>query len=130
MKPVMQTTFHEHTGNCWAACLASILEIPLEEVPDLRGDGQFKNTETWLQTLGYSIMEIVLPKRLNLRDGQSLGLIGSGCVMLCGKSPRGEFDHAIVSDFREGKIHLHDPHPSGHFLDDIESVVILTKGKP
>lgn len=128
MKPVMQTTFHEHTGNCWAACLASMLEITLDEVPDLRGDGQFERTKEWLDTLGYTILEIVLPKRLSLGSGQVLGLIGDGCVMLCGKSPRGEFDHAIVAAVHEGKIRLHDPHPSNYFLDDVGSVVVLMKG--
>jgi hypothetical protein len=30
MKPVMQTRFGKPLGNCWAAAIASILELPLE----------------------------------------------------------------------------------------------------
>lgn len=33
MKPVYQTLFGSFEGNCFPACIASILEIPLEEVP-------------------------------------------------------------------------------------------------
>lgn len=34
MKPVNQTLFGNGTGNCFAACVASILELPIEEVPN------------------------------------------------------------------------------------------------
>lgn len=37
MKPVMQTKFKDN-GNCFPAALASILEIPLEEVPEPQHD--------------------------------------------------------------------------------------------
>lgn len=35
MKPVMQTTFGNY-GNCFQACLASVLEIPLDSIPEFR----------------------------------------------------------------------------------------------
>ncbi len=34
MKPIFQTEFGDGNGNCWAACIASITEIPLEEFPN------------------------------------------------------------------------------------------------
>lgn len=34
MRPVLQTRFGFPSGNCLLACVASILEVPLEEVPD------------------------------------------------------------------------------------------------
>lgn len=33
MRPVDQTTYGPNDGNCFSACIASILEIPLAEVP-------------------------------------------------------------------------------------------------
>ena len=33
MKPVDQTLFGEGRGNCLPACIASVLELPLEAVP-------------------------------------------------------------------------------------------------
>lgn len=32
MKPVFQTRFGRPLGNCWAAAIASVLEVPLEAV--------------------------------------------------------------------------------------------------
>ncbi len=37
LTPVWQTE-HGPGGNCYAACLATILGVPLADVPDLRGD--------------------------------------------------------------------------------------------
>lgn len=37
MKPVDQTLFGQGVGNCFAACVASILEIRLEDVPNFCG---------------------------------------------------------------------------------------------
>lgn len=52
MIPVAQTNIGGR-GNCMAACLASILEIPIEEVPDYRAidaaGGSWMNAlNTWL----------------------------------------------------------------------------------
>jgi hypothetical protein len=50
MKPVAQDKFLME-GNCFPACLASILECNLEQVPDFR-DGQakwFMDYQTWLR---------------------------------------------------------------------------------
>jgi len=61
MKPVFQTRFGED-GNCFEACIASILEISLEEVPDLK---EFKDSEawskavnSWLKTRGLQYIEL------------------------------------------------------------------------
>lgn len=37
MIPVDQTTYGHTDGNCFSACVASILEIPIEEVPNTLG---------------------------------------------------------------------------------------------
>ena len=39
MKPVEQKVIKRDTGDCMAACLASILEMPLDDVPNFHGDG-------------------------------------------------------------------------------------------
>lgn len=49
MKPVHQTNFQRGTGNCFAACLASILEMPLEEVPNFCHEGSDADGSTWLE---------------------------------------------------------------------------------
>jgi len=49
MKPVFQTDFTKISGNCYPACLASILEIPLKNVPIFHGDNWCHNYDDWLR---------------------------------------------------------------------------------
>jgi len=37
MKPVFQTSFGKGKGNCVTACVASILEVPIESLPEFCG---------------------------------------------------------------------------------------------
>lgn len=67
MKPVDQTVFGEGKGNCFAACVASILEIPLEEVPNFCGlhpepDGTwYREFLRWLSERGLAAMTQQFP---------------------------------------------------------------------
>lgn len=52
MKPVTQTIFNATRGNCFAACLASLLEVNIEEVPNIHDMGEedwFYPLNAWLQ---------------------------------------------------------------------------------
>lgn len=105
MKPVFQTKFGDKSGNCFAACVASILELPLETVPNVcvLGDDWFDSFIFWCGTIGYSYVELVIEHR-KMSDGQY-------CVVV-GKSPRGDFKHCVVGRFEDGEIEVvHDPHP-------------------
>jgi hypothetical protein len=44
MKPVYQEVVDEHKGDCMQAAIASLLELPLNEVPD------FINQENWFHS--------------------------------------------------------------------------------
>lgn len=58
MKKVYQDIISSVNGNCRAACLASMLEIELSEVPDLHsedGNRFHKLTEEFLKSKGYLI---------------------------------------------------------------------------
>lgn len=111
MIPTKQTKVHKvapdgtvlERGNCYAACWASILEIPLEEVPafeDLPDDGSwFNETVKWLDSknldLYYSYLDEVPHKTY---------------AIACGVSPRGSWGHCVI--YLDGKL-VFDPHPSG-----------------
>jgi hypothetical protein len=41
MIPVSQTNFTKHGGNCLTACVASILELPIDAVPEFCVDGEW-----------------------------------------------------------------------------------------
>lgn len=106
MKPVMQTVLGRG-GNCFSACLASLFEVPIEEVPnffDLAGEddalwwGEVRN---WLRVRGFGIMFLDLPDPAFLAHFE-------GWFIVSGKAARG-LDHATI--WRDGKM-VHDPHPS------------------
>lgn len=110
MKPVMQTIVGPK-GNCMSACLASVLELPLAEVPNFfeagSDDTDYWNAcRTWLRGLGLGILTINF-------DGpaQWSQLRLGGYHIVGGSSPRMEgMDHATV--WYRGRM-VHDPHPDG-----------------
>lgn len=121
MKPVFQTRFAspEHPelppGNCFAACIASILEVPLEMVPwptvDERGvDGwtaYMQRLSEWLACRGWAILDAPIPRPWCSADA----LEDSPLIWIAGGlSPRGSFSHAVVCRWPNM---IHDPHPSG-----------------
>lgn len=82
------------------AAVASILELPLDEVPhfaEVPGDS-FETMVLWASTEGYS-----LTRNRNKR----------GLTMMVGLSPRGDWNHAVVA--RNGLL-VHDPYPGGEGL--------------
>jgi hypothetical protein len=118
MKPVHQTVFGESSGNCWSACLASILEVPIEDVPNFCGDpacneNWFSDTDKWLQERGLRIIDVTII------EGSEFGVGGDGIYMIGrGKSPRGNFSHSTVVTVQDGVFAMaHDPHPSGDGLE-------------
>lgn len=103
MKPVYQTKFGDPEGNCLMACVASVLEISLEECPvlwELEQQGKhwvielnrFLGTRGWMATwLNYE--DSVRPPR--------------GYSLISGMGPRG-LKHVCVA--LNGEI-VHDPFP-------------------
>lgn len=135
MKPVMQTKLYrpdacgEDVGNCFQACIASLLELPLDSVPHftaIQGPRQAKHAPVfydaarrWLRDdhgldlAQFDADEAATPAEVwndpgNLADFQQFAIGG-------GKSPRGDFDHAVIVAL-DGTL-AHDPHPSGDGLD-------------
>lgn len=121
MKPVDQTTFGVPGGNCMSACIASILELPIEEVPyfmgnDIRGGAWKLKLKVWLAERGLyplfitPVAEIYIPRY----------------HIMQGKSPRGRGTHAVVA---KGDRVVWDPHPSRAGIRDIsERTIIIPEG--
>jgi hypothetical protein len=107
MKPVDQTVFTVPGGNCFSACIATLLEIPLERVPYFMGDFQERPDAwwdrflAWLLPHGLYAINIACPP-----DGEWHPL---GEYILNAGSPRGDWDHSVVA---VGRKIVHDPHPS------------------
>jgi len=100
MKNVDQTIFDPENGNCMAACVASILELPLPTMPNPHGDDGAWYHE-WIAFLK--------PHNLQILIFQAGGEVRPwGYSILCGKSPRGDWNHCVVC--YNGEM-VHDPHP-------------------
>jgi hypothetical protein len=97
MRPVDQTTYGFNDGNCFSACVASILEKSIVEVP--RFHGVSPSFLQWLARFGLSA---TLYKRANY--------VPRGYAVAAGTSLRfaGRM-HACVA--YDGAV-VHDPHPS------------------
>jgi hypothetical protein len=130
MKPVTQTVFGYPHGNCHAACLASILELPIESMPVIIPGSDFWGVwEEHLNSIGYASITFQINE---LQDGFRV----KGWHILGGKSPRGLFTeegkpvyHSVVG--RDQEL-IHDPHPDGTFFgsEKVEQVTILYRLDP
>lgn len=108
MKPVDQTTFGEE-GNCFAACVASILELPIEEVPNFcvayPHDTWFEEFNRWLEPRGLACVSM----QADVVDVEAFCASAPRIPLIVdGRSPRGR-RHGVV--YVDGKL-AHDPHPS------------------
>lgn len=121
--PVDQDRFGESEGNCLAACVASLIGRPLDEVTEAIGNGKggeyvngvWTGGKHWFDRLtdvlngwGYSI-------------SYDTAEIPQGYSIASGESPRGLY-HATVA--HNGEI-IHDPHPSRAGLLAIESHITI-----
>lgn len=107
MVPVMQTIpFEEGSvvyGNCLQAAVAAIYELPIEAVPHFVQFARWGEAlRMWVEDQG---AELLLWKADEPQDVPLLAF---------GKSPRGDFRHAVV--WQAGHM-IHDPHPDGTGLD-------------
>lgn len=127
MIPIKQTKIHKvdpdgaiiERGNCYAACWASLLEVPLEEVPafeDLPDDGSW-----WIETIKW-----LKDKGLVLHYFPSDEAPTDTYVMACGPSPRGPWGHGVI--YLDGKL-VFDPHPSGEGLVQVNYYLGAGKAK-
>lgn len=120
MIPVTQTKTGDR-GNCLSACVASLLEIPIEWVPDFTRElsgpvtPQPVKLNAWLATVGleavYCTTDVMHPAHA----------CPDGYYILTGWSPRGR-PHVVVG---LGKSIAHDPHPSRAGLVSIDGCILL-----
>jgi len=110
MKPIHQTLFGNgengtQRGNCFAACIASLLELPLEEVPNFCTKCDWREAANlWLASRGLFYVDLKLPG--DLRDEH---VRFWGYHVISGMSVR-NIRHSVVGF---GGKTVFDPHPSG-----------------
>ena len=111
MKPVYQTNFGTD-GNCLQACVASVLEVPLTEVPYFTQAGQFLQLDRFMRTYGIGVVALEKDKAV---------IPYNAYYLMWGTTPRG-FRHSVVG--LNGKV-AHDPFPNATDLVSIEQYVLF-----
>lgn len=123
MKPVFQEIIEAGRGDCFSACLASLLELPLYAVPKFRkeetetGINMMAAARQWCrERFGLSLITIQMQEIETGKDIRIMGAFeGTPCIA-GGVSPNlPDCLHAVVGEIRNGlNFHLtHDPNPSG-----------------
>jgi hypothetical protein len=147
---VYQNLFGEGEGNCFPACLASILKIPLDYVPHFcRDNGEFwlDDCRVWLKKY-FGLTILLLPITDDPREWRIPEAItpspGTLCI-LSGESSRG-IQHSIVAEMvgpERGEIkeigvvyknrgfrYIHDPFKGGDGIAKITDVMYLIDMTP
>ena len=118
MTPVFQTRFGKPHGNCFAACVVSLIGGLLEDFPDLSDlaeDTQEANTErrtrieSYVEKQGHKIGRWVGPMPVGVH------------VIAVGEGPRG-LRHACV--YLDGML-AHDPSPAGGGLKEVDAWYLI-----
>ncbi len=117
MIPVDQEFLHDPTnginGDCLRACIASILETSIENIPHFLRSGSAKDCNNelnlFLAKRGLFLLDVEYSGAKAILDANIL--IGHACYhLIAGPSPRHkDLYHSVVG--RNGDI-IHDPHPS------------------
>lgn len=132
MIPVYQTKFSSADGsthgNCLAACVASIFEIPIDQVPAWEEMGE-EWSDSFLQFIeesGYEYEGSYVVNGGTWGDMLQWSAGVDGYFIVGGKSPRSyvQRGHAVI--YRNGEM-VHDPHPSGDGLSLVEDVYLIEK---
>lgn len=134
MIPVTQTKISSPdgfiSGNCFRACIASILEVGIDDIPVLEEMGN-KWHLPFMKFLSDNGYEFEGTGRFGneFHDNLFLKYEGvDGYIIVGGKSPR-EYvtrGHAVV--YKDGKL-AHDPHPSGEGVLQKEHYFMIIKKK-
>lgn len=112
MRPVVQTETALGRGNCLAACVASVLELPIEDVPNFRlAVNQWVALQEWLAGRGLFAIRF----RLGPDDDGFLPMpVPEVDCILVGDSPRNPVLHSVVGRASGYELAVaHDPHPDG-----------------
>lgn len=130
MIPVAQTIFSPPSGNCLAACVASLFRRPIWLVPNFavadawrrNDDGEWEKGHEdplprwWTKLGGFAADNGYRVLQLKHLDGGctwgGLFMHGDHAIVTC-KSPRGDWDHCVIADILSGEV-VWDPHPDGY----------------
>lgn len=131
INPLKQTKLSYPDGNCFAACIAMITHIPLEDIPNFasytEANGNWwKDICDWLIPKGWGgVMITENAMQENQADFYGARILGVPFI-LTGKSPGGDWNHCVVQWEEDGETKQLDPHPRNKgVLKPIADVILL-----
>ncbi len=124
-------------GNCYAAAIASILEVPITEVPNVETLFDVDNflwdhvMEKWLESRGWESrhnhhFKVFHDDTLKEQRDDWYQECADKLYLVSGRSPRGVMHICI---FKNGKL-IHDPHPTREGILTFEYFQELVTIKP
>jgi len=129
VKKVYQTKFRGsdapegERGNCWQAAVASILELPLECVPDIQVYDEelvwFDKFRKWLEQHGLGAIGIA--------TGGNITLQGYHLIECKSTTLKNGGLHVVVG--LNGEV-VHDPNPNANTVGEIVDYIIFTALNP
>lgn len=113
-----QTKFGPEEGNCFETCIASVLGLDIDSVPDFGKDEDrwFLNFKEWIDSFYEMSVILVNVDREWLKRHRGIGIAG-------GPSPRYDCWHSVI--YRNGKMVM-DPHPDGTGLKEVKDMILFT----
>lgn len=122
MIPVYQTIFKAGSGDCFSACLASLLELPLDSIPKFRRDetkevSMMDAARTWLkERFGLSIITVQMAEEVETgTDYRIINAFSDTPCIAGGVSPNNPGGHhavvGVINDLEQFTM-THDPNPS------------------
>lgn len=132
MRTVDQTTFGwwrppYEPGNCLSACVASILGLSIDEVPnfialdDVHEEQWADRLDAWLASRGLRAVHVPVDAST---AAELRGVVPDALYVLCGRSVR-DFEHAVVAS---GECVVHDPHFSRTGLRWAHRMIFILPG--
>lgn len=129
MKPVYQTKHGAPEGNCFNACVASILECSLDDLPDLHeieqtGQNWLVGLNDALRPMGYGVVHIPASAEVPAN-----AYIPEGCHFIAsGMGPRGLLHSVVMRQEKDEPVFVHDPiGPQYRGLKDVRSFELIVK---
>ena len=136
MRPVVQTRLHSpgKPGNCFAACLASLLECDINDVPwpnqanvDSDDWGSYwRRIAVWLAERGLFMIEWDVDVKGPKPWVSDAAADAEAYWLAAGPSPRG-VRHSVVM---KGAEIVHDPHPEGGGISAVEIATVIAALDP
>jgi hypothetical protein len=128
MTPQKQTIFTDEkngiNGNCFTACIASLFDLPIDQVPHFSSHGEnwFKVFYDFLKTTDFEINGTWhIPTNPKWKSFKGI----DGYVIVGGKFPRGTKNgHSVI--YKDGEPFF-DPHPDNNFLLIEEDVYLIER---